>query len=358
MALVDRARFPRDKLCGGGITGRSQRYMAEIFGQPAGAHLGLTSRRVRLVSGRTVLADLDDAPPILLTLRQDLDADLFGRALEQGAQDFSGRRIAALEPDAARVTLTDGTELAGRVLIGADGVNSATARVLFGRVFDPARIGFALEAEAPVPHPPATDPVVEIDMSAAAWGYGWAFPKAGSLTIGVGGVQGRNPDMRQVMAAYLLRHGLPAEGLKVKGHFLPAGDPRPSPGRGRALLAGDAAGLIDPMTGEGIAWALKSGQLAGQAAAQAIAAGGADQAHRHYSCLLRPVQAEMRYARRLRGLVYHPALRGSFLRHLAGQPATQRRFLALLSGDLDYADLGLLSVPKHLLGMALRALRR
>ncbi|QLQ19924.1 MAG: hypothetical protein HZT43_16740 [Exiguobacterium profundum] len=97
-----------------------------------------------------------------------------------------------MELPSVAMTLEDGTALSARALIGADGVNSAVAKALFGRAFDPAGIGFALETE--VPGPPAA--AAELDLAAAAWGYGWAFPKAGGTTVGVGGVAGRNPDLR------------------------------------------------------------------------------------------------------------------------------------------------------------------
>ena len=77
-------------------------------------------------------------------------------------------------------------------MIGADGANSLVARTLYGEAFDHARIGFGLEIEAPAP---AADAPVRIDFGAAEWGYGWNFPKAGSATIGIGGVHGRNPGM-------------------------------------------------------------------------------------------------------------------------------------------------------------------
>ncbi|NUB46133.1 geranylgeranyl reductase family protein [Fertoebacter nigrum] len=348
VALIDKARFPRDKLCGGGITGRSRAYIHEIFGATLPPGMALESRRVRIMAGTVVLGDLADAPPLHLTMRVDFDGWLHGLAIAAGAQDFTGQRIARIDPALPAVTLEDGRHLTARVLIGADGVNSITAKALHGRAYDPDRIGFAMEAEVPHDAPPA-DPVVEIDMAAVAWGYGWSFPKRGSVTLGVGGVHGRNPKMQARLADYLALHGQAADDLRCKGAFLPFGDARQPPGRGPVLLAGDAAGLVDPLTGEGIAWAMKSGQLAGRAAAAAIAAGHPGQAFARYDAALAPVAAEMRHARRLRALVYHPLLRGRFLRSLARQPGVQRRFLALLAGERDYADMRWSSFARQIL---------
>jgi menaquinone-9 beta-reductase len=249
------------------------------------------------------------------------------------------------------VALSDGTTLEAPVLIGADGVNSPVARAILGRAHDPARIGFALEVEAPA-RPDRRD--LEIDFAAAAWGYGWVFPKAASLTVGVGGRAARNPDMKARLAAYLLRHGIDPAAQRIKGHHLPFGDYKRRPGRGRVLLAGDAAGLVDPITGEGIAWAIRSGALAAAAAAAALAAAAPERAFPAYRRALRPIHAEMRRARLLRTLIFAGPMRERFARMIAGQPRMQRRYLALLNGDLDYADIGAARMLR-VLGRMLRA---
>ncbi|QYZ70094.1 geranylgeranyl reductase family protein [Neotabrizicola shimadae] len=347
VALVDKARFPRDKLCGGGVTGRAQAALAGVFGALP-RDLFHDVRHVRLMAGARVIGDHPDAPVLAMTMRRAFDAELVGRALAAGAADFTGRR-AALELPAVAMTLGDGTGLTARALIGADGVNSAVAKALFGRAFDPKEIGFALETE--VPGPP--EAAAELDLAAAAWGYGWAFPKAGGTTVGVGGVAGRNADLRPAMEAYLARHG--GAGLKVKGHHLPFGDARPDPARGAVLLAGDAAGFVDPLTGEGIGWAVTSGQLAAQAVAAALAEGRPEGAGPRYLAATAHLRGELARARRLRALVYHPWLRARCIDLLARDMRLQRRFLALLAGEMDYADLRPARVLRHLARMVLRA---
>lgn len=348
VALIDKARFPRDKLCGGGITGRCAAHMDAVFtGLPEG--IWLEASRVQLMAGARMLADLADAPVIRYTLRRDFDAALLAQAVAAGAQDFTGCRVSALE--GGRVVLDDGRTLQGRVLIGADGVNSMVGRALFGRAYDPDRIGFALETEVPIV-PGSADRVALLDVTAAHWGYAWVFPKYDSLTVGIGGVHGRNPDLKATFQDWLLARGLDPAGLKIKGHHLPFGDPRPDPGRGAVLLAGDAAGFVDPITGEGIAWAVKSGQLAAEAAAEAIAAGAPEAAMAGYVRRLLPVQAELRRARILARLIYHPLLQQRFIGLLARSERLQRRYFDLLAGKMDYADLTLASFARLAVRMA------
>ncbi|MBK5928328.1 geranylgeranyl reductase family protein [Rhodobaculum claviforme] len=335
VALVDRAVFPRDKLCGGGVTGRAATALRDVFGLGITPDLFRSTARVRFQAGTRVLGRIEDAPPLHMTMRRAFDARLQRAACAAGAVAVERARLSGIDTATRRITLEGGGGLSYGVLIGADGVNSAVARHLFGRAFDPATIAFALEVEAPTP----PDDWLEIDFDAAPWGYGWAFPKHDTLTLGVGGIHRANPDLRARLEAYLARHGVAASGLRCKGAFLPAGDVRAVPGRGAVVLAGDAAGLVDPMTGEGIAHAITSGRLAAEAAAAALAGGRPDSALSHYARALAPLQAEIRLARRLQALVFGPLTHGPMMSLVAARPGLQRRAVRLLAGEVDYADL-------------------
>ncbi len=357
VALVDRAAFPRDKLCGGGVTGRAATELRRAFGLEITPDLFLTTPLVRFNAGARVLGRLEDAPPLHMTMRRSFDARLHAQAVAAGATPLARSRPTEIDTDRRRIRLSCGRRLQYGVLIGADGVNSAVGRHLFGRAHDPATIGFALEVEAPT----APEPWVEIDFDAAPWGYGWAFPKAGSLTLGVGGIHRHNPDLRPRLAAYLRRHGADPESLSVKGHFLPAGDFRPVPGRGAVLLAGDAAGLVDPMTGEGIGHAIASGRMAAEAALAALSGGRPEAALPHYARALAPLQSELAYARRLQALVFGRLTHRAMLRIIASRPSMQRRAVRLLAGELDYHELRrgfLRRLVGHAAATALAPLRR
>ncbi|MFN4154757.1 MAG: geranylgeranyl reductase family protein [Paracoccaceae bacterium] len=348
VALIDKAAFPREKLCGGGVTARAHGYARAVFGDLP-QDLFHISRSVRFSTGTTTLARLDQAPPIYMTMRSAFDAALRTRAVDAGAQDFCGQRMAECLPETGRVTLADGQVLTAPVLIGADGVHSAVARALFGRALDPAAIGFALEAE--VPGPPSPD--TELDMTALPWGYGWDFPKAQGRTLGIGGVAVQDKDLRPRFHDWLRARGVDPGTVKIKGHHLPSGASRAVPGRGAVLLAGDAAGLVDPVTGEGIGWAILSGRLAAEAAAEALRMGAPQTALMRYQLRMQPIRGELVRARLLAKVVYHPVLQPRLLKALASSDHFQRRYLALLAGEMDYADLG----PSRLAGVVWRVLR-
>lgn len=334
-ALIDKAVFPRHKLCGALLSGRGQRAMREVFGLEVDPDSFLQSRRVAFKWDGETLAEFDAPHVLSYTYRLDLDHRLLRAAVAAGAQDYQGTRIAALDEAASRLALSDGTELSYGVLVGADGAASPLARRLFGRAYDPDRIGFAFEAE--VPGGCNDGAVMSIDFRIVHWGYGWNFPKKDSRTIGLGSIQSVNPDLRGSMALYLAREaGAAGEGVRIKGAHIPLGDYRKLPGRGNILLVGDAAGLVDGITGEGLAYAMESGAEAAGAAAEALACGQPARALGLYRQRLRPIHVELDKANRLRHFAYSERLSGLFREKLAHSVTMRQSFFDLLAGETTY----------------------
>ncbi|SDX86901.1 geranylgeranyl reductase family protein [Citreimonas salinaria] len=350
VALVDPRHFPRDKLCGGGLTGRSMRLYREIFGQ---AVPPVPLERRDAIAFHAFGEDLGtdrDAPPVHLGMRCSFDHALVEHALCAGAVDFTGRTC-TLDVDTGTVTIEAG-QLRAPLIIAADGVNSPTARHLFGTPFDRRTIGFALEVELPDRAP---ERALRIDFGAAEWGYGWQFPKPAGLTIGVGGVLSRNADMKGALRRYLDTLGI-HESLPVKGQFLPFGAFRAVPGRGRVLLAGDAAGLVDPLTGEGIAHAMLSGAEAARACTDALAANDPDSALPLYRKRIAPIHTALRHAARLRPILFSESLRPAFIRSFRDSRSLRREYLAMLDGQTDYGPI-MRRMALRLPGFVMRAIR-
>ena len=356
VALIDKARFPRNKLCGGLFTGRSRTYYNEIFGEEFDTSRAVNLSEIEFWYQNRRLARLADIPPVNLTMRCDLDATLLRHALAAGAEDFTGHAIASL--DDRGVSLRNGERLEAAVLIGADGVNSITARHLFGAPFDKESIGFGLEIEASPGEQPLENRPLRIDFAAANWGYGWSFPKQGSTTVGIGGLHASNPDMKAHFSNYLQSLGLDGDTRRFKGHHLPFGDFRKTPGRDHILLAGDAAGLVDPITGEGIAFAMKSGQLAAQAAVTALEENRPDIAYRHYTRALRNMHRNLRIARTLRPIIFAPRWQGAFTRTFERSGTVRQQYMRLLAGDVEYPELAravLRRLPRYLINRLRRS---
>jgi geranylgeranyl reductase family protein len=265
--LVDKARFPRDKPCGGGLTYRALRLLpfsvAPVVEEEVDVfELGLGFRR-RFVR-RTA------EPLVVMTQRRRLDAFLVEQAREAGAEFRDGVKVELLP------LAVDGVGIDTKVLIGADGVNGATAKT-FG--LDGHEHEVALEAN--VPYGPvqrsryARRAVIEFGI--VPGGYGWVFPKGDHVNVGVGGWLHQGPRLRTHLARLCREHDIPDDALtEVRGYRLPLRRPGASPARGRTALVGDAAGLVDPVSGDGIYEALLSAQLAADAALDIIAGRTAD----------------------------------------------------------------------------------
>lgn len=304
VCLIDKADFPRDKLCGGGLTFRSKRAFERVFKRHWKAELFNSSQSFAFFSKGRFLASFTSETKIHFMMRLDFDHYLLGLARDAGATLKLGDAVGKIDLERQTVTLRSGQEIAFGFLIGADGVNSVVAKTLFGRAFDLASIVFALEAEVPRDRLPHQGDRVEFDFSAARWGYGWVFPKQSTITIGIGGLHRLNPDLRHRLDLYFRRKGLDAREFKVKGQYLPGGDYRRVPGRSNVLLCGDAAGAVDPISGEGIPYAMQTGAAAGRAVALALSQPAGRSALSIYCDEYNNVIAELRRGKVRRWLVY------------------------------------------------------
>ena len=260
VCLLDRARFPRDKPCGGGLTLRAVRelpFSVDTVVEDRVDRLELGFRYGRRWSRRA------RGPLILMTQRRRLDAFLAEQAAAAGADFRDGARVTAV--DAAGSVTVAGEHLEADVVIGADGANGVTARSLG---LPPHAHGVALEGNIGYAHAPrerfAARAVVELGV--VPGGYAWVFPKADHVNVGVGGWQSEGPRLRERLRELCRAFGLDEARLThLRGHRLPMRGLSRRALKGRVLLVGDAAGLVDPLSGDGMYEAFVSGRLAAEA---------------------------------------------------------------------------------------------
>lgn len=328
VALVDRARFPRDKVCGDGLTPAAVTALHELG--VAGV-IG-DARPVRELSvtgpaGHRLHVPLD--LPAYVIPRRVLDARLVTAAVVRGAHLIHGR-VRKIRIDGDRVVVNG--DWSAHCVIGADGANSLVRTSLALRGHPAHHTAVALRGYAPAPPGPARLDIRFVP--GRLWpAYGWAFDAGhGRVNVGVGTFDATTRpsrgELRELLAELFGDLAPVPDGLA--GHRLPLSSGRPLLGSGRVLLAGDAAGLVDPLTGEGIHTALLSGMLAGRAAitdpTRALTA------YRH--------AARTRLGRRLRHLRWaargyrSPALIDAVVAAGAHDPAVARALAQLaLGGD-------------------------
>jgi geranylgeranyl reductase family protein len=268
--LVDKARFPRDKPCGGGLTLRAVRELP--FSVEAVVEHVVDRMEFRLRYGRS-FARGGQRPLILMTQRRRLDHFLAEQAAAAGAEFRDGAGVAAVEADdrGARAVV-DGAPVEAQVLIGADGANGVSARSL-GLGANPT-LGVAFEGNVPYGKvdPDRYRALALIELGTVPGGYGWVFPKGDHVNVGVGGWEHVGPTLRERLRDLCGKHGIdPDAVLNLRGHRLPLRRPGSALARGRALLVGDAAGLVDPISGDGMYEAFVSSRLAAEAALDVLA---------------------------------------------------------------------------------------
>jgi geranylgeranyl reductase family protein len=257
--LIDKARFPRDKPCGGGLTMRAVRQLP--FSVEPVVEDRITRARCRLKYGPEIERESEHVL-CLMTQRRRLDAFMVEQAVEAGVTFRDGVR-AEVESD-TRLSV-DGERFEVGAVIGADGANGMTARTLGlgGAIVN----GVALEGNLPYEElPPGSwRGSLLLELATVPGGYGWIFPRGDHVNVGVGGWGEEGPNLRRHLRVLCEQHGIELRQLTdLRGHRLPMRRPATVLAKGRALVVGDAAGVLDPVSGDGIYEALVTARLASE----------------------------------------------------------------------------------------------
>jgi geranylgeranyl reductase family protein len=301
--LLEKKKLPRYKACGGGLTPRA----ARLLPFDPGALIEDEATTARLfVNGATAFARTYPQAVVRMVMRDRLDALLVEKAVARGARLLQETRFlsAASGPDGFDIQ-TSGGVLRARCLVGADGVHSRVARQLGLSVR--YRTMTALEAELETGDPRLLDRfrhAFDFDFGDIAHGYGWVFPKRRHLSAGI---LTRRPRARTILRdfrRYLARKGLAGARIaSLKLHPIPYA-PRATNfyAAPAGLVVGDATGMVDPITGEGIYYALRTARLAADALRAHLESRAALTAYN--AALQRTVGRELRYAARLADALY------------------------------------------------------
>ncbi|MGC8667897.1 MAG: geranylgeranyl reductase family protein [Chthonomonadales bacterium] len=363
-ALVEKERIPRHKTCGGGMpTAVGDILMGlvpEAFVEATVTHMRHTWR-----FGDPHLAPIN--PPgadrqlaLWMVQRSIFDAALAQRAASAGAQLMDGAPVRSVSRCGQHVEVTlenpanrQPVHLKADFLIGADGANGITARA--AGLHAHRTVAIAIEAEIPhdwlTGHPDLQPHVMHLEYGMVDRGYAWIFPKADHLNVGAGMFHpGRGSatipvaNLRAVVCSYLASLGIPCEASQIRwyAHPLPlwSGRRRLNTRDGRILLAGDAACLINPLFGDGILNAVKSGIIA----ARSIVTG---QASRYTQAINAEFAANLDAAYKLARFFY--TWPHAVYRYAISRPTATRTAVRLLYGDTPFT---------HMAASAIRRLRR
>jgi geranylgeranyl reductase family protein len=351
VALVDKARFPRHKVCGGGLSRKSLALLGDAVA-PA-VHRWIRGALLAFRDRDPVTKNMQ-APAGCTVTRDEFDALLARRASAAGAELFEDTALLDLRPAGDGVAaVTARGEMRARRLYAADGVASTVRARVFGR----SAVAYvpALEALVPAPAPAleAFGARALFDFGALPRGYGWIFPKRDHFNVGVYSPYGARA-MRRHLQEFIARQPVLRAYAPVacRGYAIPLRNAAGVFERGPVALLGDAAGLAEAVFGEGIYFALYSAELA----ARAALAGAEPLAYTRL--LRRELLPELRAARWLAACLF--AFPRLAFERLVRNPQARDLFAGLITGETGYRGClraAALASPIWLLRGATRSVR-
>jgi geranylgeranyl reductase family protein len=263
--ILDKATFPRIKVCAGGLTIKTLQFLPPDLDTVLEDEIHRVQLSFNL--GRAFTKGWHQ--PLLYTVeRQRFDAFLMDRVRQAGGEFGEGERLEKITPGPGdSFTLATSKRLiTARVVVGADGARSRVARGAGLQPVDYWHLGLQVVIPRELMGKSATafTGTICLDLGTMADGYAWVFPRGEVFLAGVGGPLHQGPQLQQYHARLLAHLGLGKGSFPLSAHLIPHRvTPRPIM-KGRVLLVGDAAGLADFWTGEGIFSALHSARLAAQ----------------------------------------------------------------------------------------------
>jgi flavin-dependent dehydrogenase len=341
VALVDPSH-PREKPCGGGVTGRALALIAGVIGSPALPAVAITRARFVDTASRSaaVVPLRGDGSSLAVASRTEFDARLLAAARREGAF-FIAKRVADVAPGSRGfvLRLADGSTCEADRLVGADGAGSLTRRRLaapFSRGQLSVATGYFVQG--------VTSTEVVVEFVADPPGYAWSFPRPDHLAVGIcasADADVTSSGLRDRVSAWIAASDLAGPEAPRRPYAWPipslsAGDLRSLTLAGEGwFLAGDAAGLVDPITREGIFFALQSAGFL----ADAITDGRPSPERAYVERVRTEIVAELIRAAEFKARFFHPRFTRLLVDALQRSSRIRAIMAELVAGTQPYRTL-------------------
>lgn len=340
VVLIEKTTHPREKPCGGALSPRvidlldfdiSHLFQREYHGA-----------RIHTSTGRQTILTRDGLKGYLIQ-RREFDDFLLKKAEEAGVEIIQGTEVVAIEQLRKGIrALGVGESYKAHLLIGADGVNGITSKHLKIRDrWDPESVAVCIKAEIPMDSSEIEQmmtseayqnpSVLELYFGMVEWGYGWCFPLRDALNIGIGCRMDKSQDLRERWKRFISYiETTKGRKLKIVGETsarVPFGGTIERYVARRSMLVGDAAGLVSPVSGEGLSYAIESGILAANVAFNAVKNRSAAHITEYEQRLKQGILRELKEMRYLAGILYKSSANVELICTIADEDSVMREYL-------------------------------
>lgn len=267
--LLEKEELPRYKSCGGAVSLKVTEVLEDIDLSNV-----IEDKVTKVIFSHNFKkpVEIDFFKPFTyMVMRDEFDNFLVKKARQAGVKVIDNNQVVDLIKSKNEIQVqTKEKKFIAQFVVGADGIKSIVAQKL-GLMADlEYGVGFEKELKVSRQKLKAQKGIIHLDYGVVSNGYGWVFPKSDHLSVGVGTYR-QGLSLKSKLRKYLDHEELTkCEELKAKGHLLPIGGKKRDLNTKQGLLVGDAAGLVDPLSGEGIFYALKSADLASEVIAKAF----------------------------------------------------------------------------------------
>lgn len=247
--MIDKETLPRKKLCAGGLTLKCQGILDELGFDYKSMIKGYYSNFELRTKNK--IRKLEVKESIAMVNRTEFDNHNLREIKKYNKNIIEGEKITDIKDD---IITTDKDEYKYKYVIFADGING------YSRVFSKQNnLGFCVEADIEK----RKDKSISISFDALRDGYAWIFPKGDYSTVGLGKFKNIKDDYKRIMHDFCEDYNIKVDDKDIKGYPIPTSIIKNNIIDNK-ILVGDAAGLVDPISGEGIYYALLSGKCAAE----------------------------------------------------------------------------------------------